>query len=124
MVGSGRTYGPAEIALAEEVAGRAALAVDNALLYAAAREARAAAEAANHAKDRFLAMLSHELRTPLTPVLNTVQALEDGNELPGDLRAAIEMIRRNVELEARLIDSRAFPRARSSCGSKPWTRMP
>ena len=104
MVGSGRTYGPAEIALAEEVAGRAALAVDNALLYAAAQEAREAAEAANHAKDRFLAMLSHELRTPLTPVLNTVQALEDGDDLPGDLRAAIEMIRRNVELEARLID--------------------
>ena len=104
MVGSGRTYGPAAIALAEEVAGRAALAVDNALLYADARKAREAAEAANHAKDRFLAMLSHELRTPLTPVLNTVQALEDGGDLPGDLRAAIEMIRRNVELEARLID--------------------
>ena len=104
MVGSGRTYGPAEIALAEEVAGRAALAVDNALLYTDAREARAAAEAANHAKDRFLAMLSHELRTPLTPVLNTVQALEGNTELSTELRAAIEMIRRNVELEARLID--------------------
>lgn len=104
MAGSGRTYGPAEVALAEEVAGRAALAVDNALLYAEARKAREAAEGANHAKDRFLAMLSHELRTPLTPVLNTVQELEDAGELPPDLRAAIAMIRRNVELEARLID--------------------
>ena len=104
MAGSGRTYGQSEVALAEEIAGRAALAVDNALLYADAKKAREAAEAANHAKDRFLAMLSHELRTPLTPVLNTVQALEDGGDLPGDLRAAIEMIRRNVELEARLID--------------------
>lgn len=104
LIGSSRTYGPAEIALAEEVAGRAALAVDNALLYAAAQEARAAAEAASNAKDQFLAMLSHELRTPLTPVLNTVQALEDGDNLPDDLRGAIEMIRRNVELEARLID--------------------
>lgn len=104
MADSGRTYGAAEIALAEEVAGRAALAVDNALLYAEARKAREAAEAANNAKDRFLAMLSHELRTPLTPVLNTVQVLEDNQALPADLRAAIEMIRRNVQLEARLID--------------------
>lgn len=104
MAGSGRTYGSAEVALVEEVAGRAALAVDNALLYAEARKARGAAEAANHAKDQFLAMLSHELRTPLTPVLNTVQELEGNGELPPDLRAAIEMIRRNVELEARLID--------------------
>ena len=104
IAGSSRTYGSAEIALAEEVAGRAALAVDNALLYAEARKAREAAEAANHAKDRFLAMLSHELRTPLTPVLNTVQELEDNQTLPADLRAAIEMIRRNVQLEARLID--------------------
>lgn len=104
MAGSGRTYGPAELALAEEVAGRGALAVDNALLYADARKAREAAEAANHAKDRFLAMLSHELRTPLTPVINTVQELEDAGDLPPDLRAAIAMIRRNVELEARLID--------------------
>ena len=104
IAGSDRTYGPAEIALAEEIAGRAALAVDNALLYAEARKAREAAEAANHAKDRFLAMLSHELRTPLTPVLNTVQELEDNQDLPADLRAAIEMIRRNVQLEARLID--------------------
>ena len=39
---------------------------------------RAEAEAANQAKDRFLATLSHELRTPLTPVLATVTAmLED-----------------------------------------------
>ena len=104
VVGSGRTFGPAEIALAQEVTGRAALAVDNALLYADARKAREAAEAANHAKDRFLAMLSHELRTPLTPVLNTVQALEDSGVLPANLLAAVEMIRRNVELEARLID--------------------
>lgn len=104
MAGSGRTFGAAESALAEEVAGRAALAVDNALLYADARKAREAAESANNAKDRFLAMLSHELRTPLTPVLNTVQVLEDNQSLPPDLRAAIEMIRRNVQLEARLID--------------------
>jgi signal transduction histidine kinase len=62
------------------------------------------AEAANNAKDRFLAVLSHELRTPLTPVLAAVNHLEAESSLPPELRATLEMIRRNVELEARLID--------------------
>jgi len=66
--------------------------------------ARAEAERANLAKDQFLAMLSHELRTPLTPVLTSVIALEEENELPENIRESLQMIRRNIELEARLID--------------------
>ncbi|MBB5412089.1 hypothetical protein HDG34_006055 [Paraburkholderia sp. HC6.4b] len=66
--------------------------------------ARQAAEEANRAKDRFLAMLSHELRTPLTPVLAGASVLEMIPELPEQARASVRMIRRNVELEARLID--------------------
>jgi signal transduction histidine kinase len=66
--------------------------------------ARAEAERANLAKDQFLAMLSHELRTPLTPVLTSVIALEEENELPEKFRESLQMIRRNIELEARLID--------------------
>jgi signal transduction histidine kinase/CheY-like chemotaxis protein len=62
------------------------------------------AEEANRAKDQFLAMLSHELRTPLTPVLLTVSLLERVTDLPGDVQHDIQTIRRNVELEARLID--------------------
>src|SRR5207247_652992 len=58
----------------------------------------------NLAKDRFLAMLSHELRTPLTPVLASALALESEPELPKDIHESLQMIRRNVELEARLID--------------------
>jgi HAMP domain-containing protein/signal transduction histidine kinase/ActR/RegA family two-component response regulator len=58
----------------------------------------------NLAKDHFLAMLSHELRTPLTPVLACALALESEPELPKDIQESLQMIRRNVELEARLID--------------------
>src|ERR1051326_6712318 len=58
----------------------------------------------NLAKDQFLAMLSHELRTPLTPVLASALALESQPELPKEIRESLQMIRRNVELEARLID--------------------
>jgi signal transduction histidine kinase/ActR/RegA family two-component response regulator/HAMP domain-containing protein len=58
----------------------------------------------NLAKDQFLAMLSHELRTPLTPVLTSALALEDEPALPENIRESLQMIHRNVELEARLID--------------------
>ena len=58
----------------------------------------------NLAKDQFLAMLSHELRTPLTPVLASALALESEPDLPNDIHESLQMIRRNVELEARLID--------------------
>jgi len=58
----------------------------------------------NLAKDQFLAMLSHELRTPLTPVLASALALESEPELPQEIQESLQMIRRNVELEARLID--------------------
>ena len=62
------------------------------------------AHRANAAKDRFLAVLSHELRTPLNPVLMAASAMETDPNLPPEIRADISMIRRNVELEARLID--------------------
>jgi signal transduction histidine kinase/HAMP domain-containing protein/CheY-like chemotaxis protein len=58
----------------------------------------------NLAKDHFLAMLSHELRTPLTPVLAAALALESEPALPEEIHESLQMIRRNVELEARLID--------------------
>jgi PAS domain S-box-containing protein len=66
--------------------------------------ARADAVAANEAKDNFLAALSHELRTPLTPVLMTAAALEEDETISQEVRRDISLLRRNVELEARLID--------------------
>lgn len=66
--------------------------------------AEEAALSANRAKDHFIAVLSHELRTPLTPVLATIVDLKARGDLPPAITDAVELIRRNVELEARLID--------------------
>jgi PAS domain S-box-containing protein len=65
---------------------------------------RQLAEAANQAKDTFLAALSHELRTPLTPILLTATDLAGDPSLSTEAREEMEMICRNVQLEARLID--------------------
>jgi PAS domain S-box-containing protein len=62
------------------------------------------AEAANAAKDRFLATLSHELRTPLTPVLIWAGGTVNQPGLSPEMQEGLTMICRNVELEARLID--------------------
>ncbi len=81
-----------------------------------ADRARETAERANKAKSEFLAVLSHELRTPLTPVLagtqmyqRTLQRVRAGLEEVGEHHVQLfgetmDMVRRNVELEVRLID--------------------
>jgi two-component system CheB/CheR fusion protein len=66
--------------------------------------AREALESANAAKDQFLAVLSHELRTPLTPVVMAVHMLSRSGDLPPGMREALEVIHRNIRVEAHLID--------------------
>jgi len=68
------------------------------------QQQKAVVEAANRTKDHFLAMLSHELRTPLTPVVSALESLEAEPAETEDTKAALAMIRRNVELETQLID--------------------
>jgi signal transduction histidine kinase/CheY-like chemotaxis protein len=60
--------------------------------------------AANAAKDQFLALLSHELRNPLSPVITMVAELEKRLDGDPEIEKPLTIIRRNVELEARLID--------------------
>ena len=100
---SGRRYTAGDLALAEDLARRAALAIDNARLYRSAERARGEAEAANRAKDEFLGVVSHELRTPLTAVLLWTRALQIG--VDGQARAqAVATIERNTLRQARLVE--------------------
>ncbi|MGH7225839.1 MAG: hybrid sensor histidine kinase/response regulator, partial [Gemmataceae bacterium] len=94
---SGRRYSSSDLALAEDLAARAAIALDNARLY------RNVQEADRH-KNEFLSMLAHELRNPLAPIRNAVQLLRLRGENEPEVVALHEMIDRQVQQLVRMVD--------------------
>jgi signal transduction histidine kinase/CheY-like chemotaxis protein len=99
---SQRGFSEDDCALLAELAQRAALALDNARLYADAQAARSQAETANRTKDEFLAMLGHELRNPLAPIVTALHLMErrGGDENALERR----IIERQVAHLLRLVD--------------------
>ena len=97
-----RQWTPAEVELAQRVASRCWESVERARVQRERASLLAAAEAANRAKDEFLAMLGHELRNPLSPILTALQLMK----LRGDdssLRERV-VIERQVTHLTRLVD--------------------
>lgn len=68
------------------------------------RQSQEALERASLAKDQFLSILSHELRNLVAPVLMTAAGLEAAPSLPEALKSDLRVIRRNVQMQVRLID--------------------
>jgi PAS domain S-box-containing protein len=102
MAESKRRYGEKDLAVAQTLADRASLAVENARLYRDAMGAREIAEAASRTKDEFLAMLGHELRNPLAPIRS---ALELMSSRPGDGHdREVAIIQRQTDHLVRLVD--------------------
>jgi PAS domain S-box-containing protein len=97
---SGRTYDEADVALALDLARRAAQAMDNARLYAAEFEARTEAQQAVSARDTFLSIAAHEFRTPVTRLKAAAQLLVRVNAL-----GAVD--RERTTRYAQLIDAQA-----------------
>lgn len=91
------SFHPQRIALAQELAGRAALAIDNALLYGAVREA-------DRAKEHFIAMLAHELRNPLSAVTSATYILRSDDASNAAKDRALKVLSRQVRHQARLVD--------------------
>jgi signal transduction histidine kinase len=93
---SGRRFRERDMHLAEELARRAGVAIENARLFSAANEA-------NRAKDEFLATLSHELRTPMTAVLGWARMLKMGLT-PEESVDAVDAIEKSASVQMQLIE--------------------
>lgn len=101
-----RQYGREDLALAEELARRAAFAVDNARLYQDAQRALAETQAALAVRDQFLSIASHELRTPLTALRGSLQIIQrrlQRSGAPAEVQDVMARADRQVERLTRLV---------------------
>jgi signal transduction histidine kinase/DNA-binding response OmpR family regulator len=94
---SPRKFRPEDLALAEELAGRAAVALDNARLYREIQDG-------DRRKDEFLAMLGHELRNPLAAIANALEYAHVAADDPAAFQRSREILARQVQMMARLVD--------------------
>jgi PAS domain S-box-containing protein len=97
MTDSGRVYSESQLRVAEDLAHRVSIAIENSELVAALREE-------HRRKDEFLAMLARELRNPLAPLRNSVQVLQAKAQAVPELQWAREVIDREVQHLSRLVD--------------------
>lgn len=93
----GRGFGAADLAVVEDLARDAAVAIDNARLYGEAQEA-------NRMKDEFLRTLSHELRTPMNSILGWAQMLRQRQLSSEKMAVGLETIERNSRLLTQTIE--------------------
>jgi signal transduction histidine kinase/CheY-like chemotaxis protein len=97
LASSGRRYSLEDLWLAEALAHRAALVVENSRLYHELRDA-------SRRKDEFLAMLGHELRGPLAPIRNAMEIFRSKSAADPELREVTEMVERQIQQLTRLVD--------------------
>ncbi|HEX3096677.1 MAG TPA: GAF domain-containing sensor histidine kinase [Usitatibacter sp.] len=113
---SGRRYSEIHLRAAEDLARRCAIAIENALLLGALREA-------DRRKDEFIAILAHELRNPLAPMRNAVEIVRKSAGGVPEARWANEVIERQVGHLSRLVDD-LLDVSRISRGSIELRREP
>lgn len=97
LLGTRRRFEPADLALIENLASRAATALDNAQLFQTIREGE-------RRKDEFLAMLGHELRNPLAAISNAGELTRLLDPSDASYEEALEIIRQQASLMKRLVD--------------------
>ena len=128
MAESRRRYTEDDLSTAEALADRAAVAIENARLYAdqiTARErtelAHSEAEAASRSKDEFLAMLGHELRNPLAPILTALHlmSLRGGDTFLRERTVIDRQVRHVVRLVDDLLDVSRITRGKVELNMQP-----